>query len=132
MMDAQTPAALLRPGFREGWHFMMTRNNNDGGDGQLVDGKDDHYNLDRMATIDTGEPVFAVRIENRRWVNDITLPQAWAILHAAFQELAHGEDLLFMVLLPSGEQPALCLSGQLFELQAATPQALAARLLPRR
>ncbi|MGI4849928.1 MAG: hypothetical protein ACRYGK_17590 [Janthinobacterium lividum] len=73
----------------------------------------------------------ALRIEGRQWINDITLAQVWAVLKAAVQELDNGRDLLFMVLLPSGEQPALCLDRSLFAQQLTSPSALAAKLRPR-
>lgn len=78
-----------------------------------------------------GSNLHALRIEGRKWVNDITLAQAWAILQATAQELEQGRDLLFMMLMPNGRQPALCLDQALFIQQLPTPAALAARLAAR-
>jgi len=71
------------------------------------------------------EPLHALRIEGRKWVNDISLEQVWAILNATFQEFDDRDELLFMVQLPSGEQPALCINKQVFHLLIQTPAQLA-------
>jgi hypothetical protein len=73
----------------------------------------------------------ALRIEGRKWVNDITLAQAWAILRAAYQELDEHTELLFMAQLPNGEQPALCITRRIFDTLLATPDALEQRLTRR-
>lgn len=103
--------------------------------GQGLDGHDhfsgrDSENEDEHG-LASGGNMHALRIEGRKWVNDITLPQAWAILQATAQELDSGRDLLFMMLMPNGRQPALCLDQSLFVQQFPTPAALAARLASR-
>lgn len=77
------------------------------------------------------EKLHALRIEGRDWMNDISLPQAWAVLWAAYQELEEDAELMFMVQLPSGDQPALCLTRQIFETLVPNPGALARRLARR-
>ncbi|MDB5839332.1 MAG: hypothetical protein JWQ23_1284 [Herminiimonas sp.] len=81
-----------------------------------------------MATSSTNENTFALRIEGRKWVNDISISQVWAILHAAYLELDPQQEMLFMIMLPSGEQPALCMDKTIFQALMKSPEAMARRL----
>jgi hypothetical protein len=74
------------------------------------------------------ERTHALRIEGRKWVDDITLAQAWAILYAAYQELDEQQEMLFMLLLPNGEQPACCINRLIFEQMMSTPETMVQRL----
>ena len=72
---------------------------------------------------------YALRIEGRKWLDDITIEQAWAVLKAAYQQLQRDEELLFIVLLPSGEMSARCLPRSMFDICLASPARLAEALL---
>jgi hypothetical protein len=72
---------------------------------------------------------YALRIEGRKWLDDLTIEQAWAVLKAAYQQLQHDEELLFMTLLPSGEMPARCLPRSMFDMRLDSPARLAEALL---
>lgn len=71
---------------------------------------------------------YALRIEGRGWLDDLTLEQVWATLQAAYQQLQHHQDLLFITLLPNGEMPAKCLPRSMFEYCMASPAMLAETL----
>jgi hypothetical protein len=81
-----------------------------------------------MSTGSINENVYALRIEGRKWVNDISLSQAWAILHAAYLELEQQQEMLFMIMLPTGEQPALCMDKTIFQVLMKSPEAMGRRL----
>jgi hypothetical protein len=72
---------------------------------------------------------YALRIEGRKWLDDITIEQAWAVLKAAYQQLQHEEELLFIMLLPSGEMSARCLPRSMFDICLDSPARLAEALL---
>ena len=72
---------------------------------------------------------YALRIEGRKWLDDLTIEQAWAVLKAAYQQLQHDEELLFIMLLPSGEMPAKCLPRSMFDICLNSPARLAEALL---
>ena len=58
---------------------------------------------------------YALRIEGRGWMDDLTLDQVWSTLKSAYQQLQHQQDLLFITLLPNGEMPARCLPKAMFD-----------------
>lgn len=67
---------------------------------------------------------YALRIEGRAWLDDLTMAQLWAVLKAAFQQLAPRQELMFMIMLPSGATPCRCLPRSVFESSLATPAML--------
>jgi hypothetical protein len=71
---------------------------------------------------------YALRIEGKPWLDDLSIEQAWAVLRSAYQDIAEHQGLLFMMLLPSGEMPAKCLSRAWFERCIASPSMLQAAL----
>ena len=73
---------------------------------------------------------YALRIEGRGWLDDLTLEQVWVTLHTAYQQLQHHQDLLFITLLPNGDMPAKCLPRSMFEYCMANPAMLAQTLAP--
>ena len=73
---------------------------------------------------------YALRIEGRDWLDDLTIEQVWATLKAAYQQLQHHQDLLFITLLPSGEMPAKCLPRSMFDYCMGSPAMLADTLAP--
>ena len=73
---------------------------------------------------------YALRIEGRDWLDDLTIDQVWATLKAAYQQLQHHQDLLFITLLPSGEMPAKCLPRSMFDFCMSSPAMLADTLAP--
>ena len=73
---------------------------------------------------------YALRIEGRGWMDDLTLEQVWSTLESAFQQLQQQQDLLFITLLPNGDMPARCIPKALFEHCMASPAMLAATLTP--
>jgi hypothetical protein len=73
---------------------------------------------------------YALRIEGRDWMDDLTLEQVWSTLKSAYQQLQHKQDLLFITLLPSGEMPARCLPKAMFDYCMASPAMLAETLSP--
>jgi hypothetical protein len=68
---------------------------------------------------------YALRIEGRAWLDDLTIDQVWAVLKAAFQQLEPQQELMFMTLLPNGEMPSRCLPRSVFDLCMRTPSMLA-------
>jgi hypothetical protein len=68
--------------------------------------------------------LYALRIEGKSWMDDLTIDQAWAVLRSAYQQLAANQELLFMLLLPNGEMPAKCLPRSVFEARFANPRSL--------
>lgn len=72
--------------------------------------------------------LYALRIEGREWLDDLTIEQVWEVLKAAYQALDPRRDLLFMTLLPNGEMPAKCLPRSVFESSLQTPGMLAEAL----
>jgi hypothetical protein len=76
-----------------------------------------------------GGNAYALRIEGRKWLDDITMEQAWAVLKAAYQQLQHDEELLFIMLVPSGEMSARCLPRSMFDICIDSPARLAEALL---
>ena len=80
-----------------------------------------------MQNIDPGNQ-YALRIEGRDWMDDLTLEQVWSTLKSAYQQLQHTQDLLFITLLPSGEMPARCLPKAMFDYCMASPAMLAETL----
>lgn len=90
-----------------------------------------------MPHAQTGKPNhYALRVEGRAWLDDLTIEQIWAILHAAFQQLEPRQELMFMILMPNGATPCRCLPRSVFESSLPTPamlvQALSAPLPPAR
>lgn len=79
--------------------------------------------------IDTANQ-YALRIEGRDWLDDLTIEQIWATLQAAYQKLQHHQDLLFLTLLPNGEMTAKCLPRSMFEYCMGSPAMLAQTLVP--
>jgi hypothetical protein len=73
---------------------------------------------------------YALRIEGRDWMDDLTLEQVWSALKSAYQQLQQTQDLLFITLLPSGEMPARCLPKTMFDYCMANPAMLAETLAP--
>jgi hypothetical protein len=73
---------------------------------------------------------YALRIEGRDWMDDLTLEQVWSTLKSAYQQLQQKEDLLFITLLPTGEMPARCLPKAMFDYCMASPAMLAETLSP--
>jgi len=73
---------------------------------------------------------YALRIEGRDWMDDLTLEQVWSALKSAYQQLQQTQDLLFITLLPSGEMPARCLPKTMFDYCMADPAMLAETLAP--
>lgn len=67
---------------------------------------------------------YALRIEGRAWLDDLTTEQIWAVLKAAFQPLAPRQELMFMVLLPNGATSCRCLPRSVFESCLPTPAIL--------
>ena len=65
---------------------------------------------------------YALRIEGRDWLDDLTLEQVWSALKSAYQQLQDAQDLLFIILFPNGEMPARCLPKALFEFRMASPE----------
>jgi hypothetical protein len=82
-----------------------------------------------MQVIDSANQ-YALRIEGRDWMDDLTLEQVWSTLKSAYQQLQHKQDLLFITLLPSGEMPARCLPKAMFDYCMASPAMLAETLAP--
>ncbi|SMP48263.1 hypothetical protein SAMN06295970_102125 [Noviherbaspirillum suwonense] len=82
-----------------------------------------------MQNIDPGNQ-YALRIEGRDWMDDLTLEQVWAMLSSAYQQLQQKQDLLFITLLPNGEMPARCLPKAMFDYCMANPAMLAQTLAP--
>lgn len=73
---------------------------------------------------------YALRIEGRGWMDDLTLEQVWSTLESAYQQLQQQQDLLFITLLPNGDMPARCIPKALFDHCMASPAMLAATLAP--
>jgi hypothetical protein len=73
---------------------------------------------------------YALRIEGRDWMDDLTLEQVWVALKSAYQQLQQQQDLLFITLLPNGEMPARCLPKTMFDYCMASPAMLAESLAP--
>jgi hypothetical protein len=73
---------------------------------------------------------YALRIEGRDWMDDLTLEQVWSTLKSAYQQLQQKQDLLFITLLPTGEMPARCLPKAMFDYCMASPAMLAETLSP--
>jgi len=73
---------------------------------------------------------YALRIEGRSWMDDLTLEQVWSTLKSAYQQLQQQQDLLFITLLPNGEMPARCLPKAMFDYTMASPAMLAETLAP--
>ena len=73
---------------------------------------------------------YALRIEGRNWMDDLTLEQVWSALKSAFQQLQQQQDLLFITLLPNGDMPARCIPKDLFDHFMASPAMLAETLAP--
>jgi hypothetical protein len=71
---------------------------------------------------------YALRVEGRTWLDDLTIEQIWAILKAAFQPLGPRQELMFMVLMPNGATPCRCLPRSVFESCLPTPATLAETL----
>lgn len=67
---------------------------------------------------------YALRIEGRAWLDDLTIEQIWAVLKAAFQPLTPRQELMFMILLPNGATPCRCLPRSVFESCLPTPAML--------
>jgi hypothetical protein len=67
---------------------------------------------------------YALRLEGRPWLDDLSIEQAWAVLRSAYQALGETEELLFMMLLPNGEMPARCLPRALFDSCITSPAML--------
>jgi hypothetical protein len=82
-----------------------------------------------MHVIDSAND-YALRIEGRDWMDDLTLEQVWSTLKSAYQQLQHKQDLLFITLLPSGEMPARCIPKAMFDYCMASPAMLAETLSP--
>jgi hypothetical protein len=76
------------------------------------------------------DKLYALRIEGKSWMDDLTIDQAWAVLRSAYQQLAANQELLFMLLLPSGEMPAKCLPRSVFEASFANPRSLESAIQP--
>lgn len=72
---------------------------------------------------------YALRVEGRPWIDDLTIEQVWAILKAAFQPLEARQELMFMALLPNGEMPSKCLPRSVFDECMGTPAMLANALM---
>ena len=49
---------------------------------------------------------YALHIEGRDWLDDLTLEQVWSALKSAYQQLQDAQDLLLIILFPNGEMPA--------------------------
>lgn len=79
---------------------------------------------------------YALRIEGRAWLDDLTIEQLWAVLKAAFQPLESRQELMFMILMPSGATPCRCLPRSVFEACLPSPamlvEALSAPVPPAR
>ena len=73
---------------------------------------------------------YALRIEGRDWLDDLTLEQVWAALKSAYQQLQDAQDLLFIVLFPNGEMPARCLPKTMFDFRMSSPEKLCETLAP--
>jgi hypothetical protein len=73
---------------------------------------------------------YALRVEGRAWLDDLTIEQVWAILHAAFQQLEPRQELMFMILMPSGATPCRCLPRSVFESSLGNPAMLMKALTP--
>jgi hypothetical protein len=73
---------------------------------------------------------YALRIEGRGWMDDLTLEQVWSTLKSAYQHLQQEQDLLFITLLPNGQMPARCLPKAMFDYCMASPAMLAETLAP--
>ena len=71
---------------------------------------------------------YALRIEGRAWLDDLTIAQVWAVLKAAFQPLAPRQELMFMIMTPNGATPSRCLPRSVFESSLSTPAILEAAL----
>lgn len=71
---------------------------------------------------------YALRIEGRAWLDDLTIAQVWSVLKAAFQPLAARQELMFMVMMPNGATPCRCLPRSVFESSLPTPAMLEAAL----
>lgn len=67
---------------------------------------------------------YALRIEGRAWLDDLTIEQVWSVLKAAFQPLAPRQELMFMVMMPDGATPSRCLPRSVFEASLPTPAML--------
>lgn len=73
---------------------------------------------------------YALRIEGRDWLDDLTIEQVWTMLKTAYQQLQPHQDLLFITLLPNGEMPAKCLPRSMFDYFMGSPAMLADTLAP--
>lgn len=71
---------------------------------------------------------YALRIEGRDWMDDLTLEQVWSALKSAYQQVQEAQDLLFIILFPNGEMPARCLPKAMFEFRMASPAMLSETL----
>lgn len=67
---------------------------------------------------------YALRVEGRPWLDDMTIEQIWTVLQAAFQQLTPRQELMFMILLPNGAMPCRCLPRSVFDLCIRTPAML--------
>jgi hypothetical protein len=67
---------------------------------------------------------YALRVEGKAWLDDLSIEQVWAVLHSAYQGLEPNEELLFMMLMPNGEMPARCLPRCIFESSMTSPARL--------
>lgn len=67
---------------------------------------------------------YALRVEGRAWLDDLTIEQLWAVLKAAFQQLEPRQELMFMILMPNGATPCRCLPRSVFESCLPTPAVL--------
>jgi hypothetical protein len=74
---------------------------------------------------------YALRVEGRAWLDDLTIEQIWAILHAAFQQLDPRQELMFMILMPNGATASRCLPRSVFESSLPNPAMLVKALTPR-
>ena len=73
---------------------------------------------------------YALRVEGRAWLDDLTIEQIWAVLAAAFQQLSPRQELMFMIQMPNGAMPCRCLPRSVFELCIPTPAMLEDALSP--
>lgn len=67
---------------------------------------------------------YALRLEGKPWLDDLSIEQVWAVLRSAYQALGEEQELLFMMLLPNGEMPARCLPKSLFDALVTSPASL--------
>lgn len=68
--------------------------------------------------------LYALRVEGRAWLYDLTIDQIWAVLKSAFQQLEPRQELMFMILMPNGATPCWCLPRSVFESCLPTPAML--------